>query len=398
VGFLFKTKVKIKYIITMDINEYKKIKNEIENQTFNNSYSQLDKVLKVLSVFGNIGSIFLASFFISKLIENSVTSITSPVAIWIITLTLLGSLELIKRFIFDKFSGEFVKAKTIFRKEVFGVAFFSIAIIGMSFYSSLNGAQEISSKSGLIEETAANDISEYNDEVNTTYNGKIDLLNDETIKYKAQLEIKDGEQLIINQSLQERGYLFRGEKDRNKQLITEKEKLEEKVEKNDIKIEELETERDNKIEEYKLSVESDSLTDISSNQSNSLIFIGISTIIEFLILIGIYFDKYYIYRSYKEMRNKINSDPGYQKWSLYSSILEIIYMNSTEGEHTKLNSQKSIWEFCNRQDLPMAKSELGHFMKLMEVLKITSTKGSSKFLMKDKEESEMILKEYFKIK
>jgi len=381
----------------MNINEYKKLQVEIDKQSYNESYKSINRVLKILSVIGNFGSMFLASFFISELISNSVTSITQPWITWTITLILLGSLELIKRFVFDKFSLEFVKRKSIFKKEVIGLAFFSLSIIGMSFYSSLNGAQEFSSKDNVIEQTADSNIKEYKDSLYNNYQVSIDEINEEIKGYKSKINEKDDEQAVINQSLQERGYLYKSEKERNKQLSEEKIVLEDKVSKNESKISEIETKRDLEITEYESKIKEESNSQISENKDNSLVFIAISTIIEFLILIGIYFDKYYIFRSYSDMRRKINNDPNYQKWLVYTDILNIIFISDDMGNNSKLPTQKSIWDLCKIQDIPMSKSDLTDFMRLMESLKVIQTKGSVKFILKDKDEAEELLQKHFKI-
>lgn len=380
----------------MDINEYKKLQKEIDKQSYSESYKPLNKVLKYLSIIGNFGSIFLASFFISELISKSVTSISQPWITWTITLTLLGSLELIKRFIFDRFSLEFIKRKSIFKKQVIGLTFFSLSIIGMSFYSSLNGAQEFSSKDTVLETQADDEIKIYKDSISEIYEIELEEIKTEIKGYKLNIEEKDTEQALINESLQERGYLYQSEKSRNSQLTEEKEKLEVKIEKNETKLKEIETKRDNEISEYVNKIKEHTNSEISENKDNSLVFIAISTILEFLILIGIYFNKYYIFRSYTDMRRKINNDPNYQKWAVYSDILDILYMNG-DGDQTKLPTLKNIWDLCKIQDLPMSKSDLSNFMKLMGALNIIQTKGSTKYLIRNKEESDELIKKHFKI-
>lgn len=382
----------------MKINEYKKLKKEIDNQSFSEAYRPINKVLRVLSVIGNFTSIFLASFFISDLISKSVTSISQTWVIWTVTLVLLGSLELIKRFVFDKFSLEFVKKKSIFKKEVIGLAFFSLAIIGMSFYSSLNGAKEFSSKSALIEVEASDDIKEYRDSVRSEFQSEIDEIKDEIRLYKNQIIEKDSEQALINKSLQDRGYLYGSEKLRNNQLSDEKSNIESKIERSEDRLDIVESKRDSSIDKYEADVLESTSSQISENEGNSLIFLTMSTIIEFLILIGIYFNKHYLFRSYTDMRRKINNDPNYHMWSLYSEILSIIYMNGdSSSDNAKLPTLKSIWEFCNIQNLPMSRGDLTDFMKLMEGMKITKTRGSVKFLMKDKSEAEDLLQKHFRI-
>ena len=385
----------------MDINKYKKLKGEIDNRTFHDSFRPLNKTLKYLSVLGNFGSIFLASFFISELFKKSVPFIESNVTIWIITLLLLGSLELIKRFIFNEFSIGFVKVKNIFNKSVFPLAFFSLCIIGMSFYSSLNGAKEFSSKSDIIEEETNVKLKTLTDSIRSEYNPKIEELKEDIRFYKNSIREKDKEQVEVNKSLQDRGYLYRSEKQRNEQLSKEKEELEEKVSDYENRLE-LENEKlkediNNLSSEYESKKEDEK----DENKSNSIIFIFISTTIEFLILIGIYFNKYFNYRSYNDMRKKINQDPNYRTWSVYSDIINILFMSETDhnkGGIIRLPSSRELWNICRMQDLPIVRSDFDNSLRLFNSLGITETKGSSRFLIKNKEESETILKDYFKVK
>ena len=102
----------------MHIEDFNKLEKEIKQQDFNNSYSRINKALYALSIMGNFGSIFLAYFFMSKLITDSVTSISSPIVVTIISLVILGSLEIIKREVFDKWSLEAIRSKFKLKGDV----------------------------------------------------------------------------------------------------------------------------------------------------------------------------------------------------------------------------------------------------------------------------------------
>lgn len=375
------------------IKDYKKLDKEMSKQTYKEAYKPLNTGLKYASMVGNFGSIFLGSFFISDLLSKSIGNIW---AVWIVSLTLLGIVELIKRFVFDRFSLEFLKIKSIFKNSVAPLAFFSLCMISISFYSSLNGAKEFSTKSDEIVELVQDDINNYTDSINNMYGDKIDKIEIEIESQKLKIDEKDDEQRLINESLQERGYLYRSEKSRNKQLTEEKELLDKKILRNEDKLSLLVGERDDKIESYKLSKNEKSKNKIGDNKNDSLIFIGLSTFIELLILIGIYHNKHYLFKSHRETRRKIGNDPNYQKWYLFSDILDIIYMDKESSEtNIKIPTIKNIWEFCKAKDLPMVKSDLSEFLKLMEGLKVIKTKGSAKFLIKDYGEAEQILEKHF---
>ena len=132
----------------MKINDYKKLEEKITNQNFNKSYKTINIVLTILSYFGHIASIFLAYFMLSKVIEGAMTG--NIIVAGIASVVLLGGLELLKRDMFDKFSINFLKLKGI-TKEVLPLFFISLTIISLSFYASIKGAAEFSSKSAEIE-------------------------------------------------------------------------------------------------------------------------------------------------------------------------------------------------------------------------------------------------------
>lgn len=375
------------------VKEYKKLDKKMSKQTYKEAYKPLNTSLKYISMVGNLGSIFLGSFFISDLLSKSIGNLW---VVWTVSLILLGSIEIIKRFIFDRFSLEFLKVKSVFKKSVVPLALFSLCVIGMSFYSSLNGAKEFSTKNDKITKTTQEDIGVYVDSLSKVYNNDIEKIENEIGFYKDKINEKDKEQKVINKSLQERGYLYRSEKSRNGQLTKEKESLENKIESNESKIDELESERDLKIDEYKAQKKGVSEKNIEENKDDSIIFVGLSTLIEFLILIGIYHNKHYLFKSYKETKRKISNDPNYQKWYLFSDIMDLIYMDKDGSEtNKKLTTISNIWDFCKAKDLPMVRADLTEFLKLMEGLNIIKTKGSSKFLIKDYEEAEKVLEKHF---
>ena len=70
-------------------------------------------------------------------------------------------------------------------------------------------------------------------------------------------------------------------------------------------------------------------------------FILISSLIELIILAGVYFNEYYKFRSYKEFRDRLEKDPNYQKWMLYDQMLNIIYTEDTKMNQ-KLPGNKGI--------------------------------------------------------
>jgi len=379
----------------MKIQKFKKLEDEVKKKDFESSYNGLNNLMKGLSVLGNLGSIFAASFFMMKLMSGL---IPSNIIVAIVSFTLLISLELIKRVIFNKFSLEFIRSKyNLVKREVLTLMFFSICIICASFYSSLNGAQEFADRNEQIETVISTDISNYEDSLRVNiYQPNIDDIKREIVDYKTNIKKKDDELTRLNSVLADRGWLSSNEKRRIKDLKEEIKYNREQITIEEAKTSDIQTELNNKITEYKNNIKLNGNEDKEKNKTNGLIFVAISTIIEFTILIGIFFAKYYSFISYSDFRKRMDKDPKYQKWLLYSEVMDIIFMNDAViGD--KLPTQKDILEFAKMNDIYLSKHELSELFKLLTVLKILNTNGPYKIIHKEKEEAELILSKYFKI-
>jgi hypothetical protein len=149
----------------MKIEEFEKLDKKINNQNFNESYKVINNVMVILSYFGHIASIFLAFFMLSNILLGVIDN--KPV-VYISTIIILSAIELLKRSIFHKFSIIYLKLRS-FTKDVLPLFFLSITIIGISFYSSIKGASEYSSKSDKIEKDSEKIIKRTQDSIKKIY-------------------------------------------------------------------------------------------------------------------------------------------------------------------------------------------------------------------------------------
>ena len=108
----------------------------------------------------------------------------------------------------------------------------------------------------------------------------------------------------------------KGKKDNNDQ-----------IEKNESKIKELKTERDELTSSYEKEIKDETSVDVEKNKSDSNIFIWSSTLIEFLILIGIYFNNLYSFRSHRDIKNRLLNDDNFRTYHEYSEIIDMLYLN-----------------------------------------------------------------------
>jgi hypothetical protein len=375
----------------MNINEFKDLETQIKKQDFNKSYKMINRVLLFLSIFGNVASIFLAFFFISKIITNAVSE-SNQTIVMIISVILLGGLELLKRDIFDKFSMEYLRFKNLLKKEVLNLVLFSLLVISFSFYCSLNGAKEFSSKSALIEEQAKSNITQFKDSLTTVYNVKIDDIEKEIKGYKSKIEVKDKEQTDLEAS----SPLTYQQRQRIRDLKKEKDDLRTEVTKSEGKENDVKKELADKITTHEANLIKDADNKKSENSNNSFMFIIISTLIEIIILVGVYFNKYYKWRSYSDMKQKLDRDPNYQKWSQFSAILEILYLNETKV-NDRVPSNKAISDMCRTNGFILLNRDVQEFTKLLTSLKILRVSGSSRYFAKDKDSAIETIKSYFNI-
>jgi len=373
----------------MKINEFKKLEEKINGQNFNKGYKNINVVMLLLSIFGHFASIFLAYFALSKVLGGVIEN--NPVAVFIATIVMLSGLELLKRDIFDKFSVQYLKVKA-FTKDVLPLCILSLVIIGTSFYASINGAKEFSSKEAVIEQAQKETVNQYSDSLTKVYNVKVESIEAEIKTTKDKIETKDKEQTEL-EAIQPP---TRSAKQRIKDLKDEKNILRGDITKLETDEAAVKTELATKIQEHEAQVGADAEDKKKDNSSNSLAFVLISTLIELIILAGVYFNEYYKFRSYKEFRDKLEKDPNYQKWMLYDQMLSIIYTEDTKMNQ-KLPGNKGITDMCKVNDVIVMPRDVTDFLKVMNGLGIIKTSGSSRYVNKQRDLSFEVLRKQFNI-
>lgn len=375
----------------MNIDQFKKLESEIKEESFGKQYKNINTVMFCLSIFGHISSIFLAYFMLSKILAGAITD--NPVLVLMSSIILLSGLELLKRDIFQKFSSISIKIKTIMHKNVYPLLFLSIGIVSVSFYASIKGAQEFASKAKQIEVVAEESNKKYEDSVTAVYNVKIQGAEIESKNIKMKIDQKDVEQTSIESTPP----LTPQQRNRVRDLKTERNQLREDLSKQDTVISSFKNELKSKITEYETKVGSTANEKKNENKTNTLLFVIISTMIELVILAGVYFNRYYKIRSYNDFRLKVEKDPNYQKWLLYDSIIDVIY-----NPDTKINDRspsiKSIVELSKLNGIILLQKDATDFVRFLTSLNILRTSGGSKYFLKSKETAKETLKSHFSIK
>jgi hypothetical protein len=374
----------------MKLSDFKKLEESIQEQDFNKSFKNINKVMFFLSMFGHFSSIFLAYFLVSKILSGAITN--NPLLVGVASVILLGGLELLKREIFDKFSLQQIKNKSFTNKDVLPLMIISFIIVSISFYSSIKGAQEFSSKSKQIDTQIESNLKVYEDSLNKSFTLRIDEVNNEINSKKTKIEDKDKEQT----QLESNNPMTYQQRSRVKDLKSEKSDLKAEVTVLESKIQDIKKELDSEVKQYESKIKQEGQGKKDENKNNSFFFIMISTLIELVILAGVYFNEYYKYRSYSEFKNKIEKDPNFQKWFNYNQVLDIIY-NSDTKINDRLPSAKVIQDLCKVNGVVLLNKDMSDLAKLFSSLGIIRSAGSAKYIAKSKETAQEILKKHFNI-
>jgi hypothetical protein len=379
----------------MKISEFDKLEKKINGQNFHESYKTINKVMIGLSYFGHLASIFLAFFMLSNILFGVMEN--KPV-VWGVTIIVLSAIELLKRDVFHKFSILYLKLKA-FTKDVLPLFFLSITIIGISFYSSIKGAGEYASKGEKIESDFADLDKRYEDSITKAFQPRIDAVEEQkATKEKALTILYDQQSQLNNLGLS--GELTSAQKKLLKSIPSQIKSLEAEnkpfIDQKNEEINGIEKERDEIIKKHHEESKKQSGKKKEDNSKNSVAFVIFSTLIEISILAGVYFGDYYDVRSYREKKEKIEKDPNFIKWKLYSQLLDIIYTEDTKMNQ-KLPPIKSIIEMCKMSDIIVLQKDVSDFLKIMATVGIVKVSGSTRYISKQRDAAFEALKKHYNI-
>jgi len=369
----------------MDIEKYKKLREEIKNRSFEKKYTSVDWILYYASFFGNVASIFFAFFLWFPSLLRTITlhvadnSLTYAVAVGT-TILLLALVEMLKRGVVGIFSSEFIEAKMKFsNKSVIGLFLFSTAIVGLSFYFSINGAVEFSKTSGknniLVEQSSKTMVDSL---IRLGENAKIPI-NDELTSLRQSN--KDLREKRDNTPLESR-------RTRNEynQLILDNEKL---IQSNIDKLNDVENFYKKKIQEQKLEESTVKSKNAQSDEENILLFLVVSTFIEILIVIGVYFRQLYIHKSFYESEQKL--EPIIKKREKYDILLRLIYKSGEVKQDEQIISLTKLTDIVKNKGANYTAKHVKDFYTEMTHLGAFKLVSNKRYALMSYDEAKKVL-------
>lgn len=368
--------------------DYIKLKTESLTKSYTEKFKWVDKFLYWFSWFGNGVSIFLAFFFVQSIFLSSFNDVKDSVLITLGIIFFLTMFELLKRYVIAIFSSEVIKNKfKVLRWNMMGFIFGVLLLAGGSAYLTLSGAQRFVNNEQIIKTQTEIAIKSVEDSLTIVYeNRKKPYITDNESLRKSSADLR--EKLAgtgVNYITVRNNY--QTNIDKNDAVIV----------RNDAEIAKLDNELNVKISELK-GTEGSKLSEKSlENKSNMLAFIIISAFIEIVILLGIYYDKFYDYKVIEEYEKTIVETPGFKKWYKFNFLLSLIYSKTSEiGD--PIPSTNGIMELAEVSGNKIDKSTLDKFVKILYYLEIVRLDGKRRVLNMKEEDGVRKLRDYFEIK
>lgn len=358
----------------MDNKTYSKLREKIRNRDFEVKNKSLNTWFFKSTFLGNIGSIFFAFFLVFPALHkaisaNMVDGNLSTILATAITIIILVVFESIKRKILANLSDDLVT--TDWNVKDRGVRWWlilSAVIILGSGYLSVTGAKKFSETSKkrnlVIENTVQLDI----DSLTNVYNERKNVL------------IIDNDQLRAdNVDLRQRI------KDAPVGFVNSRKSLQENVdanlaamEVNDLKIKELDSELQSKVDILKAEQDKTISENIRNDTGIIVLFILISGAIEFVIVFGIWFRSYYNYNVF--LLHESQFEGVHLKKNRYLTLIKFIFKEGSVGKGEKIVGMVKFKEMVKEKStLPGSGHLVDEFLNDIEHLGIVKMEGKRRF-------------------
>lgn len=367
----------------MNVETYSKLREKIRNRNFETKNKSLNSWFFKSTFLGNIGSIFFAFFLVYpallKAIEaNMIEGKWSMFLASLISTIILVIFESIKRKILANLSDDLVTTNWNLKDR--GVRWWlvlsTLIIIG-SAYLSVAGAVKFSETSKkqntIIENVAQADI----DSITNIYNGRKNvLIIDSDQLRETNNELRDK---IANTPL---NYVntrkgFQDIIDANLEAI----------DKNDNKVKELDQELQNKIQGLKDEQNVEIQKNIRDNTGIILLFVLISSVIEFIIVFGIWFRSYFNYNVF--LLHELEFEGVHQKKERYLTLLSFIYKEGLLGKGEKIIGIVKFKEMVKeKSSIATPDKVVEEFLNDIEHLGIIRMEGKRRFIALTLEEAQ----------
>lgn len=364
----------------MELKKYDTIRKEIKKMDFEGKFKRLSDWLYLFSFVGNVGSIFFAYFLIYPIFNDAIshyiqTDSTNIIISSIFTVLILFMFELIKRIILKNFSFDFVKER--FKIKEFSIIswlIISLGLIVLSFYFSINGAMKFADNTIVVEQQFNKELVVKQDSVKSVYQKRINE-EESNIQQLKDLNVVLGNKISISNFIT----AIQSSIDKNNK----------EIEKYDDNINKLNEELESKINEFKIEKDNNLNKTTNDNKVSILVFILISSLIELLIIGGIYFKSYYDLTVFR--KNEPHLENFLKKRDQYLVLLSYIYKKGKLTTGDVIIGVNRLKETLKDNNIQNVNKLVTSFYSDLEYNDIIKTEGKRKYFVVDYEKANEII-------
>ena len=369
----------------MELKKYDTIRKEIKKMDFEGKFKQLSDWLYLFSFVGNVGSIFFAYFLIYPLFNDAIshyiqTDSTNIIISSIFTVLILFMFELTKRIILKNFSFDFVKER--FKIKEFSIIswlIISLGLIVLSFYFSINGAMKFADNTIVVEKQFNKELIFKQDSVKSVYQARKDSY------YLDIQQLKDdNEELRIKRNETPLNYIS-ARNDYNNMINQNTDE----IKRFEGFIVDLDEELEGKINEFKIEKDNSLNKITDENNISILVFILISSLIELLIIGGIYFKSYYDLTVFR--KNEPHLENFLKKRDQYLVLLSYIYKKGKLTTGDVIIGVNRLKETLKDNNIQNVNKLVTSFYSDLEYNDIIKTEGKRKYFVVDYEKANEII-------
>jgi hypothetical protein len=319
----------------MKLDKFFKLQSELETFGFEKNFKSLSRTLYYFSFLGNIFLILFSYFFI-KDVTNSIPILFSKQGLFfsVFTILFMTGYELFKRFAFERLMSGILKARKVTKNIVLGTII-CIALVSGSFYLSLNGAHRLIDTTNIVQSTTDSVVTNQTDSIAKYYNNEISFYRSQPARTKTDRRYRDSIVAVLQKS------------------------------------------KDDKIAVIETKMASKTTVKLDEVKQNSIAFAIMVFFLEFIILIGVSFNAYYVWMSYSEMK-QVLSTPRYRQLELNSNLLKLYYQNGRKKEKDYVIAGSKMITLAKAIKLNVTQTDIDNFLTLCTELEITIGNGVNK--------------------
>lgn len=311
----------------MKIEKFEKLKIKFEVLKLEKNFFTLDRVLYYFSFLGNIFLIYFGYFFIKSITDTLPDLFPYQDTFLAVFIALfLTGYELTKRFVIQQFTISAIQIKRFTLGLFFGLIS-SIGLIAGSFYLSLNGAHRLVDSTEQIQQTIEQSVSVKADSIAKYYDQEIQYYRSQPARTRQDRKYRDS----IVAALQ--------------------------------------TTKDEKLSKVEIKTEDKSKLTIDKNQENDTAFVFMTFFLEFIIILGVGFNSFYLLGSYNETKELL-STPKYKQLELNLQLLKLYFQSGKKAKGDQTLSANKLISVVKNQKLNCTQSEVRNFIVLCSELGI----------------------------